>query len=98
VQRGQDAGIADSGYVISPPGSPALPPEGSGIEPTSGLRYGDWNPYTFAPYFKVFNGDGQAISAVTGRTVSPKSPQAHYPVDPVKFWFPHLFGGWFGSP
>ncbi|MGH6867394.1 MAG: hypothetical protein ACREDA_00680 [Methylocella sp.] len=56
--RGQDAGKTDSGYVIAPPGSPALPPEGSGDEPRSGLRYGDLNPYTREPYFKVFNDSG----------------------------------------
>jgi hypothetical protein len=96
--RGQDAGLADSGYVIAPPGSPALPPEGSEDEPKSGLRYGDWNPYTLAPYFKVFNDEGQAISPVTGRTVGRLSSEAHYPVDPVKAWFGHWFGGWFGGP
>jgi hypothetical protein len=99
--RGQDAGKTVSGYVIAPPGSPALPPEGSNKEPRSGLRYEDWNPYTLAPYFKVFNdsdGSAQAISPITGRTVDPNSALAHYPVDPVKFWFGHWFGGWFGGP
>jgi hypothetical protein len=98
--RGQDAGKADSGYVIAPPGSPALPPEGSQDEPRSGLRYGYWNPYTQAPYFKVFNDSEtgpQAISPVTGRTVDPRSPLAHYPIDPVKSWFKTWFGGWFGG-
>jgi len=33
-----------------------------------------------------------------GRTVDPRSPLAHYPVDPVKSWFETWFGGWFGGP
>jgi hypothetical protein len=97
VQRGQDAGKVVSGYVIAPPGSPALPPEGSGQEPKSRLRYGKWNPDTEAPYFKVFNDGGQPISPVTGRTVDSDEPYAHYPVDPVKSWFKTWFGGWFGG-
>jgi hypothetical protein len=36
------------------------------------------------------------ISLSSIRTVEPRSPLAHYPVDPVKFWFGHCFGGWFG--
>jgi hypothetical protein len=95
--RGQDAGKADSGWVIAPPGSPPLPPEGSGDEPRSGLRYGKLNPSTSEPYFKVFNDEGQAISPVTGRTVEKLSPEAHYLVDPVKSWFETWFGGWFGG-
>ncbi|MGH6837660.1 MAG: hypothetical protein ACREDT_02430 [Methylocella sp.] len=96
--RGQDAGIADSGYVIAPPGSPALPPEGSEQNPKSGLRYGDWNLYTGEPYFKVFNADGQPISPVTGRTADKNAPTVHYPVDPIKAWYGNWFGGWFGVP
>jgi hypothetical protein len=95
--RGQDAGKDDSGWVIAPPGSPPLPPEGSEQEPKSGLRYGKWNPSTSEPYFKVFNDGGQAISPVTGRTVGSRTPEAHYPVDPVKSWFETWFGGWFGG-
>ena len=99
--RGQGAGIEDSGLVFSPPGSPPLPEEGSRKEPSSGARYGNWNPYTGQPYFKVFNEGGQPISPVSGRTVSRNSPEAHYPVDPVRSWtgsafnaFLHgLFGG-----
>ncbi|MGH6857402.1 MAG: hypothetical protein ACRECP_07135 [Methylocella sp.] len=98
VKRGQDAGKADSGYVIAPPGSPTLPPEGSNKEPRSGLRYGDWNPYTGEAYFKVVNDDAQPISPVTGRTADKNALTVHYPVDPVMFWFSHWFGGWFGGP
>jgi hypothetical protein len=98
VQRGQDAAEAESGWVIAPPGSPPLPPEGSGKEPKSGLRYGKWNPDTLEPYFKVFNDEGQPISPTTGRTVGSRTPEAHYPVDPVKSWFKTWFGGWFGGP
>jgi hypothetical protein len=95
--RGQDAGKDDSGWVIAPPGSPPLPPEGSEDEPRSGLRYGFRSPITLEPYFKVFNDEGQAISPVTGRTLGKNSPALHYPVDPVKSWFETWFGGWFGG-
>jgi hypothetical protein len=84
--------------IMHPSWSAALLPEGSGKQPKSGLRYGNWNPYTLAPYFKVFNTEGQTISPVTGRTADKDSPLSHYPVDPVKFWFGHWFGGWFGGP
>jgi hypothetical protein len=73
-----------NGYVIAPPGSPPLPEEGSKKEPRSGLRFGTECPYTGQSYFKVFNDGRQAISPVTGRTVSPDSPEAHYPVDAVR--------------
>lgn len=94
--RCQDAGKIDSGWVIAPPGSPPLPPEGSEDEPRSGLRYGFRSPYTQEPYFKVFNDSEtgpQAISPVTGRTVGSRTPEAHYPVDPAKSWFETWFGG-----
>jgi len=84
--RGQGAGIDVSGVVFAPPGSPPLPEEGSEREPPSGVRYGNWSSYTGQPYFKVFNDDAQTISPVTGRTVSRNSPEAHYPVDPVRSW------------
>lgn len=95
--RGLDAGKDDSGWVIAPPGSPPLPPEGSGDEPRSGLRYGIRNRDTQEPYFKVFNDSGQPISPVTGRTADKNAPTTHYPVDPVKSWFETWFGGWFGG-
>lgn len=99
--RGQGAETDDSGLVFSPPGSPPLPEEESREEPRSGLRYGQWNPYTQQPYFKAFNDSGQAISPVTGRTVSRKSSEAHYPVDPVRSWsgsaFNSLLHGLFGG-
>jgi hypothetical protein len=99
--RGLGAGIDDSGLVFSPPGSPPLPDENSGKEPQSGVRYGNWNLYTGQPYFKVFNDDAQAISPITGRTVPRKSPEAHYPVDPVRSWtgsaFNALLHGLFGG-
>jgi hypothetical protein len=82
--RGQDAGDEVSGYIFAPPGSPPLPEERSRKEPSSGLRVGEWNRYTGQPYFKVFNDGAQPISPVTGRTVSPDSPEAHYPVDPAR--------------
>jgi len=78
---GPGAGTEVNGYVIAPPGSPPLPEEGSEKEPASGLRYGGESRYTGAPYFKVFNDGGQPISPATGRTLSPKAPEAHYPVD-----------------
>jgi hypothetical protein len=83
-RSGPGAGVEINGYVIAPPGSPPLPEEGSEQEPASGLRYGKESPYTGLLYFKVFNGDGQAISPVTGRTGIRKSPETHYPVDPVR--------------
>jgi hypothetical protein len=83
---GPGAGVDESGLVFSPPGSPPLPDENSREEPSSGVRYGNWNRFTGQPYFKVFNDGAQAISPVTGRTVSPKSPEAHYPVDSARSW------------
>ncbi len=57
-----------------------MPPEGSEDEPRSGPRYGKWNPYTLAPYFKVFTDNAQPISPVTGRTAENESPLPHLKV------------------
>jgi hypothetical protein len=84
VTRGQDAGIAESGYVLSPPGSPPLPPEGSGKNPPSGIRLGSYTKYTGQAYFRVYNAGGQPISPVTGRTVTDESQLGHYPLDPYE--------------
>lgn len=71
-----------NGFALSPPGSPALPPPGSGLEPKSGFRVGYKNALTGEAYVRSFNDQGQAISPVTGKTVSNQSNAAHYPVDP----------------
>ncbi|MGB6176747.1 MAG: hypothetical protein WBF43_10535 [Methylocella sp.] len=68
-----------------------MPPEGSEDEPRSGLRYGKWNPSTSAPYFKVFNAEGQAIFPVTGRAADKDSPgsfdsyNSPMPKDPQRY-------------
>ncbi len=82
--RGQDAGIADSGYLVRPPDSPPLPPIGSNLNPSSAVRTGKFSPYTGQPYFRTFNAEGQPISPVTGRVVPRQSGPAHYPMDPYR--------------
>ena len=96
VQRGQDAGKADSGWMLLPrPVAQLCRQKGRAGNQNRDCAMGIRTPIP-GPYFKVFNDGGQPISPVTGRTVDKDAPAAHYPVDPVKSWFKNWFGGWFG--
>jgi RHS repeat-associated protein len=75
ARRGPDAGTSEVGFVVSPPGSPAVVP---GQNPQSSVRVGFENVVTGDAYYITYNADGQAISPVTGRTVG--NDLAHYPI------------------
>jgi hypothetical protein len=79
ARRGEGAGTEQSGYVVTPPGSPPVVPE---TNPLSALRLGFSTPFFSGPYFVVYNESGQPISPATGQTVP--RPLQHYPLDPVR--------------
>ncbi|WP_375283171.1 RHS repeat-associated core domain-containing protein [Marinicauda pacifica] len=79
-RRGFLARFFPNGTVYCPVGVP-LPPPYSERNPSPGFRYTPHglDPRSPFPNIKAYNDNGQAISPVTGRTISPRSPEAHYP-------------------